>query len=147
MSKITQFLVPSTQYNEWWYTSNWRLLLFYNAALNAIGHFRVPPGSLYQNEVKCSAFDMQMILHSHANKTHFQKKGCAPRASYWKWGILELGNGLLWITAFFFQHSIVNVKWTVADFFEETRDLLRVLNWQVSMPYISEVHYIRSTIF
>ena len=35
------------------------------------------PGSLYQNEVKCSAFDMEMIFHSHANKTHFHKKGCA----------------------------------------------------------------------
>ena len=33
--------------------------------------------ALYQNEVKCSAFDMEMIFHSHANKTHFHKKGCA----------------------------------------------------------------------
>ena len=32
---------------------------------------------LYQNKVKCSAFDMEMIFHSHANKTHFHKKGCA----------------------------------------------------------------------
>ena len=32
---------------------------------------------LYQNEVKCSAFDMGMIFYSHANKTHFHKKGCA----------------------------------------------------------------------
>ena len=31
---------------------------------------------LYQNEVKCSAFDMEIIFHSHANKTHFHKKGC-----------------------------------------------------------------------
>ena len=28
-------------------------------------------------EVKCSAFDTEMIFHSHANKTHFHKKGCA----------------------------------------------------------------------
>ena len=34
-------------------------------------------GPLYQNEVKCSAFDMEMIFHFHANKTHFYKKGCA----------------------------------------------------------------------
>ena len=33
--------------------------------------------SLNQNEVKCSAFDMKMSFHSHANKTHFHKKGCA----------------------------------------------------------------------
>ena len=34
-------------------------------------------GPLYQYEVKCSAFDIQMIFHSHANKTHFHKKGFA----------------------------------------------------------------------
>ena len=34
-------------------------------------------GSLYQNEVKCLAFNMEIIFHSHANKTHFLKKGCA----------------------------------------------------------------------
>ena len=34
-------------------------------------------GLLYQNEVKCSAFDMEMIIHAHANKTHFHKKGFA----------------------------------------------------------------------
>ena len=40
--------------------------------------FPSSPGPLYQNEVKCSAFDMKMIFHSHANKTHFHKKGSAP---------------------------------------------------------------------
>ena len=35
-------------------------------------------GPLYQNEVKSSVFDMEMIFCSHANKTHFHKKGCAP---------------------------------------------------------------------
>ena len=44
---------------------------------------------LYQNEAKCSAFDMKMIFHSHANKTHFHKNGCALR------GFSELGSGLL----------------------------------------------------
>ena len=39
--------------------------------------FPSPHGPLYQNEVKCSAF-IQMSFHSHANKTHFPKKGCAP---------------------------------------------------------------------
>ena len=32
---------------------------------------------LYQNEVKCSTFDMEMIFHSHAIKSHFHKKCCA----------------------------------------------------------------------
>ena len=39
--------------------------------------FPSSPGPLYQKEVKCSAIDMEIILHSHANKTHFHKKGCA----------------------------------------------------------------------
>ena len=34
-------------------------------------------GLLYQNEVRCSAFDMEMIIHAHANKTHFHKKDFA----------------------------------------------------------------------
>ena len=36
------------------------------------------PGSVYQNEVKCSAFDMENDFSFHANKlTPFYKKGCA----------------------------------------------------------------------
>ena len=40
--------------------------------------FPSSPGPLFQNEGRCSAFDMETIFHSHANKTHFHKKGCAP---------------------------------------------------------------------
>ena len=52
------------------------------------------PGPLYQKEVKCSAFDMEMIFHSHANKTHFNNKGCA-LGLILKERVLELGSGLL----------------------------------------------------
>ena len=52
------------------------------------------PGHLYQKEVKCSAFDMGLIFHSHANKTHFKKKGCA-LGLILKERVLELGSGLL----------------------------------------------------
>ena len=52
------------------------------------------PGPLFQNEVKCSAFDMEMIFHSHANKTHFHKKGYA-LGLILKVKVLELGSGLL----------------------------------------------------
>ena len=38
--------------------------------------FPSSPGPLYQNEVKPYAFDREMIFHSRASKTHFQKKGC-----------------------------------------------------------------------
>ena len=36
------------------------------------------PAPLFQNEGRCSALDMGIIFHSHANKTHFHKKGSAP---------------------------------------------------------------------
>ena len=53
------------------------------------------PGPLFQNEGRCSAFDMEIIFHSQANKTHFHKKGCAPSLILnWKWGFLEIGIGL-----------------------------------------------------
>ena len=40
--------------------------------------FPSSPRPLFQNEGRCSAFDIEIIFHSHANKTHFLKKGCAP---------------------------------------------------------------------
>ena len=40
--------------------------------------FQSSPGPLFQNEGRCSSFDMEIIFHSHANITHFQKKSCAP---------------------------------------------------------------------
>ena len=40
--------------------------------------FPSSPGPLVQNEGRCSAFDMEIIFHSHANKTHFHKRGCVP---------------------------------------------------------------------
>ena len=30
---------------------------------------------LFLSEAKCKANDMKMIIYSHANKTHLQKKG------------------------------------------------------------------------
>ena len=52
------------------------------------------PWPLYQNNVKCLAFEVEMIFHSHANKTHFHKNGCALGLSLkvrvfgtWKWPI------------------------------------------------------------
>ena len=41
-----------------------------NLFITSIGHFRVPPyRPLYQSEVKCPAFDVEIIFNSHANKT------------------------------------------------------------------------------
>ena len=61
--------------------------------MHSIGHFPVPPGPLYENEVKCSAFHMEMVFHSHANKTHLHKKGCA-LGLILKGRVLELRSGL-----------------------------------------------------
>ena len=57
--------------------------------------FPSPPGPLYQNEVlKCSAFHMEMMFHSHSNRTYFQKKSCA-LGLILKVRVLEPGSGLL----------------------------------------------------
>ena len=59
------------------------------------------PGPLYQNEIKCSAFDMAMIFHSHANKTHFssQERLCT-------WPHFEkLGSGLFVFNPFAGQNQ------------------------------------------
>ena len=57
--------------------------------------FRVPPaGPLFQNEGRCSGFNIEIIFHSHANITHFHIKKVVHLASFWKWGFLELGSGL-----------------------------------------------------
>ena len=47
-------------------------------------------GPQYQNEVKCSAFDVEMIFHSYASKTQFHKKGC-PLGLVLKGGYLVIG--------------------------------------------------------
>ena len=52
------------------------------------------PGPLFQNEGRCSAFDTEMIFHSHANNTHFHKKGCTPSVILIV-RVLELGSDLL----------------------------------------------------
>ena len=37
------------------------------------------PWPLFQNEGRCSVFDMEIIFHSHANKTHFESEGFGTR--------------------------------------------------------------------
>ena len=56
--------------------------------------FPSSPEPLYQNEVKCSAFDMEMIFIFMQIKLIFSRK-VVHLASLWKWGFWELGSGLL----------------------------------------------------
>ena len=61
--------------------------------------FPSSPGPLNQKEVKCSAFDMEMIFdlfHCQANKTHFYKKGCSL-------GLILKGRGFLSLRLWFDQ--------------------------------------------
>ena len=44
--------------------------------------FQSYPGPLYQNEVKCSAFDKEMIFHSHANKNSFSQERLCTRPHF-----------------------------------------------------------------
>ena len=81
-------------------------------------------GPLFQNEVKCSAFDMEMIFHSHANKTHFHKKGCVPSLilkvkvfGTQKWPIV------LWIPQTRDQYMFFNLLYCSS----EIRNMLRSL--------------------
>ena len=50
--------------------------------------FPSSPGLLYRNEVKCLAFDVEMVFHAHAIKSHFHKEGCTLR--------LILKSGCFW---------------------------------------------------
>ena len=78
--------------------------------------FPSSPGPLFQNEGRCSAFDMEIIFHSHANKTHFHKKSCAPNLIFkvrvfgtWNWPIHKSTSfgfgGLIYISAPFWNRS------------------------------------------
>ena len=55
--------------------------------------FWVSPG-LNQKEVKCSAFDMETVFHANKKKLVFKVK-VVLLASFWMWGFLVLGGGLL----------------------------------------------------
>ena len=77
--------------------------------------FPSSPGSLFQKKGKCSAFDMEIIFHSHA-KLIFTRK-VVHLASFWKWGFLELGNGLFYyIDASVLLESIPLVKFIKTTF-------------------------------
>ena len=75
------------------------VLLFYyyppRIALVIVGYIIRPfpssPEPLYQNKVRCSAFDMEMTFHSRAKKPHFYKKGAALNPIL-KVRVLEVGS-------------------------------------------------------
>ena len=55
--------------------------------------FPSSPGPLFQNEGRCSAFDMEIIFIIMQIKLIFTRT-VEHLASFWKWGVLELGSAL-----------------------------------------------------
>ena len=93
--------------------------------------FPSSPGPMYQNEVKCSAF-MEMIFHSHANKTHFHKKGCA-LGLILKVRVFETRSGLL-LMVIVVQ---LNLSTTATLGTEECGHFKEVLNKSQYMDFLS----------
>ena len=52
--------------------------------------FPSSPGLLYRNEVKCSAFDMEMVFHADAIKKSFSQEKLCKSPYFEKWVCLEL---------------------------------------------------------
>ena len=52
------------------------ITLLYHISLKTVSSRPFPSssGPLFQNEGGCSAFDIEIVLHSHANKIQFHKK-------------------------------------------------------------------------
>ena len=86
---------------------------------------------MYQNKVKCSAF-MEMIFHSHANKTHFHKKGCA-LGLILKVRVFETRSGLL-LMVIVVQ---LNLSTTATLGTEECGHFKEVLNKSQYMDFLS----------
>ena len=70
------------------------------------GHFLVPPPGLCIIDIKCSVVDMEIIFILMQIKLIFTWK-VAHLASFWKFGFLELGSGLLSILLHFCFHEVL----------------------------------------
>ena len=95
--------------------------------------FPSSPGPLYQNEVKCSAFDMETIFILKQIKLIFTRK-VAHLASFWKWGFLELGSGLLIWKEFSYTKranakKVVHKRPLVVKFARLTLTCIRAIVW------------------
>ena len=95
--------------------------------------FPSSPGPLYQNEVKCSAFDMETIFILKQMKLIFTRK-VAHLASFWKWGFLELGSGLLIWKEFSYTKranakKVVHKRPLVVKFARLTLTCIRAIVW------------------
>ena len=73
-----------------------KLPVIYLLRCYTIGNFRVPPWPLYQNEVKCSAFDIWKWFFILVQVKHISTRKVVHLASFWKWGFFELRSGLLY---------------------------------------------------
>ena len=109
--------------------------------------FPSSPGPLYQNEVKCSAFNMEIIFILTQIKLIFTRK-VVHLASFWKWGFLELGSGLfpkVTYVLFPLQTSTLPPSPALAHFFlfEKSlgRVIVRIISSFQSHPYSISCNY------
>ena len=109
--------------------------------------FPSSPGPLYQNEVKCSTYDMEVIFILKQIKLIFTRK-VVHLASFWKWRFLELGSGLfpeVIYVLFPLQTSTFPLSPALACFFlfEKSlgRVIMRIISSFQSHPYSISCNY------
>ena len=104
--------------------------------------FPSSPGPLYQNEVKCSAFDMEMFFNLMQVKLIFTRK-VVHLASFWKWGS-GLFLKLLYVL-FPLQTSTFPLSPALARFFLFEKSLgwviIRIISSFQSHPYSISCNY------
>ena len=110
------------------------------------GPFLSSYGPLSENEVKCSAFDMEMTFHSHANKTHFHKKSWAlglllkvrvfrnSEMAYWKGVYHRVDMGWRWSECDVLKTNFVLTNW------------LYILQIQIKLKQVKELILVMRTV-
>ena len=84
-------------------TSN-QNILFPNAALDLIGHFRVPKNLTFKTRLSAKPLIWKWFLILMQIKLIFTTQ-VSHLASFWKWDVLELGSGLLITVVFSLNFS------------------------------------------
>ena len=105
---LLSFAVIEYGTGDWVKIRPWFSPMFHSA----IGHFRVPPGFCFKTRIGAQPSIWKWFFHSHSNKTHFHKKGCAPSLIL-KVRFLELGSGLLDATP---TQSLAQPQWQTGHF-------------------------------
>ena len=63
--------------------------------------FQICTKPLFQSETKCEAIDDKLFFYSHANNTHFLKKGLAVCCDFSVWHLLSVDPDILLSVSFY----------------------------------------------